>query len=104
MSHYAEVESQCNEPRYVDACVAKTEIPGKFRPEMEQLGVVFKQSPPGFDYEKFTESGVPCTLPAGWTLSAGSRSNILCLKNADGKVVFAASVRDTRGYHCWTKQ
>ena len=96
LDHYAAVESACNEPRYVDECVEKTRIPGKFRADLEKFGVTFDA-----DCCHYVESSVSVTLPRNWKL-VGNR-NRLTLCNENGDTVFEATVQDNRGFQHWTK-
>lgn len=94
---HAEVESDSNLPRYVDECVQQTRIPGKFRTDLESMGIKF-----AYTEQHYVESGVKVVLPTGFSLKRNG--NCLCLLNRDAQCVFKARVADCRGFQTWTRE
>lgn len=64
------------ENRYVKKCVRKHKLPGKFRREMEALGIVYQGETCN------PETCLPVTLPQGYQLYR--RENNMILNDPDG--------------------
>ena len=100
LDHEMAAQESCNEAEYVRTCVNKTELPGKFRQDLDlsNHGIKFRQDE---KYMRYEDSGVPVDLPFGYRMKG--HGNHLTILDLGDEVIFSARVSDNRGYGTWYK-
>lgn len=101
LQHEMDVQESCNEAEYVRTCVKKTQIPGKFRQDVDLAmhGITFHQDE---KYAHYQESGVPINLPQYCKIQ-GDGNCLTIIDVNTNIVIFSARVSDNRGYATWYK-